>query len=164
MGCIIINPGEVWLDADEPDCNKDTIMYDSSYDSKMHEVIIPLMGFNGFHHASSTDSKEEFEDFIGRESIIDKLKGWLYDAREDNRRHKTKYSGAYLITGFRGMGKSSFVHKAIHEIQTKKLTKKKYVPISINVGNDLLTSRELLYIICRLLNKSYDENTELTLS
>ena len=161
MGCIIINPGEVWLDADEPDCNKDTIMYDSSYDSKMHEVIIPLMGFNGFHHASSTDSKEEFEDFIGRESIIDKLKGWLYDAREDNRRHKTKYSGAYLITGFRGMGKSSFVHKAIHEIQTKKLTKKKYVPISINVGNDLLTSRELLYIICRLLNKSYDENTRI---
>ena len=87
----------------------------------------------GFESASKynlylhgTDSKEEFEDFIGRESIIDKLKGWLYDAREDNKRHTTKYSGAYLITGFRGMGKSSFVHKTIHEIQTQKITKKKY--------------------------------------
>lgn len=136
-------------------------MYDSKYDSKMHDIIIPLMGFNGFHHASSTDSKEEFEDFIGRESIIDKLKGWLYDAREDNKRHTTKYSGAYLITGFRGMGKSSFVHKTIHEIQTQKITKKKYVPISINVGNDLLTSRDLLFIICQLLEKSFRRSTRI---
>lgn len=127
----------------------------------MHDITIPLMGFNGFHHVSSTDSKEEFEDFIGRESIIDKLKGWLYDAREDNRRHTSKYSGAYLITGFRGMGKSSFVHKTINEILTKKNTKKKYVPISINVGNDLLTSRELLYIICKLLNTSFRRNTRI---
>ena len=134
-------------------------MYDSRYDSKMHDITIPLMGFNGFHHASSTDSKEEFEDFIGRDSIIDKLKGWLYDAREDKKWHTSKYSGAYLITGFRGMGKSSFVHKTIHDIQSNKETEKKYIPISINVGNDLLTSRELLFIISKLLEKNFKTAT-----
>ena len=51
-------------------------MYDSKYDSRMHDITIPLMGFNGFHHASNYESKDDFEDFIGRESILDKLYSW----------------------------------------------------------------------------------------
>ena len=35
-------------------------MYDSKYDSKMHDIVIPLMGFNGFHHAGNKDSFENF--------------------------------------------------------------------------------------------------------
>lgn len=61
------------------------------------------------------------------------------------------------------MGKSSFVHKAIQDMMYK--TKKKsgcyYVPISINVGNDLLTSKELLYIICKLLSAEFEKKTRL---
>ncbi len=137
-------------------------MYDSKYDSKMHDITIPLMGFNGFHHASNNESKDDFEDFIGRESILDKLNSWLVD--HDAQKGK-KYSGAYLITGFRGMGKSSFVYKAILDIKEKakkrKFTTCHYVPISINVGNDLLTSKELLYIICKLLSVSFDEKTRI---
>lgn len=137
-------------------------MYDSRYDSKMHNIIIPLMGFKGFHHASNHESKDDFEDFIGRESILDKLYAWLED-REAKK--SKKYSGAYLITGFRGMGKSSFVYKAILDIKKKakkhRFTTCHYVPISINVGNDLLTSKELLYIICKLLSVSFDEKTRI---
>lgn len=127
-------------------------MYDSKYDSKMHDITIPLMGFNGFHHAGN---KDNFDNFIGRESILDKLKAWLVDGNK-----RDNYSGAYLITGFRGMGKSAFVHKAIKDIKDNpKYNKDYYVPISINVGNDMLTSKELLYIICKLLSVKFDEST-----
>jgi len=147
-------------------------MYDSKYDSKMHDITIPLMGFNGFHHSGNSEFRKDFEGFIGRESIIDKLRSWLEDNDPDNDRediedrtkpYSRKYSGAYLITGFRGMGKSAFVHKTIREIKKKAQENKNnscyYVPISINVGNDLLTSKELLYIICKLLASTFDEKT-----
>lgn len=130
----------------------------------MHDITIPLMGFNGFHHAGNKDS---FENFIGRESILDKLKMWLVDENhgETDTTYSTNYSGAYLITGFRGMGKSAFVHKAINDItkhdEGKKKNKAHYVPISINVGNDMLTSKELLYIICKLLSAKFDEEIRL---
>ncbi len=128
----------------------------------MHDIIIPLMGFNGFHHASNNESKDDFDDFIGRESILDKLNSWLVDHEV---KKEKKYSGAYLISGFRGMGKSSFVYKAILDMKKKakkhKFTTCHYVPISINVGNDLLTSKEMLYIICKLLSVTFDEKTRI---
>lgn len=130
------------------------------------------MGFNGFHHAGNSEFRKDFEGFIGRESIIDKLRSWLEDNDPDNDKedsedrtkpYSRKYSGAYLITGFRGMGKSAFVHKTIREIKKDAQDDKRnscyYVPISINVGNDLLTSKELLYIICKLLSTKFDEKT-----
>lgn len=130
----------------------------------MHDITIPLMGFNGFHHAGNKDS---FDNFIGRESILDKLKLWLtaesdfiQEKNIDKKRFSGNYSGAYLITGFRGMGKSAFVHKAIKDIKDNKKNKNHYVPISINVGNDMLTSKELLYIICKLLSVNFHENTQ----
>lgn len=134
----------------------------------MHDITIPLMGFNGFHHVSDYESKDDFEDFIGREGVLDKFKAWLEDSEEKRtlwkfRMTRKKYSGAYLITGFRGMGKSSFVYKAILDVKKKAKTHRLkncyYVPISINVGNDLLTSKELLYIICKLLSSAFNEKT-----
>ena len=138
----------------------------------MHDITIPLMGFNGFHHSGNSELRKDFEGFIGRKSIIDKLRSWLEDNDPDNDKedhedwtkpYSRKYSGAYLITGFRGMGKSAFVHKTIREIKEKAQEDKKnscyYVPISINVGNDLLTSKELLYIICKLLSTKFDKYT-----
>lgn len=134
--------------------------YNSAYDSQMREIIIPLLGFREFHHTNNNnDEHDDLDDFIGRESIIKKLQAWLEEKKDTTK----KYSGAYLITGFRGMGKSSFVHKAIQDMMYK--TKKKsgcyYVPISINVGNDLLTSKELLYIICKLLSAEFEKKTRL---
>lgn len=134
--------------------------YNSNYDSEMREIIIPLLGFRAFHHTNNNNDKQhDLNDFIGRESIFDKLQSWL----EDNSKIGEKYSGAYLITGFRGMGKSSFVHKAIQNLISKvpKKNRCRYVPISINVGNDLLTSKELLYIICKLLSAEFEKKTRL---
>ena len=132
-------------------------MYNKCYDSKMREIIIPLRGFQGFHHTNNNESenKQEYqEDFIGRESILDKLQAWL----EDNDKNG-KYSGAFLITGFRGMGKSSFVHKTIENLRNHAKNNYKYIPVHINVGNDLLPSKELLYIICKRLAAEFEKNT-----
>lgn len=136
-------------------------MYSNCYESRMNEIIIPLHGFNGFHDTNDNEKDKGWSEndqgfFIGRESILDKMQAWL----EDNDKSRD-YSGAYLITGFRGMGKSSFVHQAISNLRekSKKENGWNYIPVHINVGNDLLTSKELLYIICKLLSAEFEKNT-----
>lgn len=136
-------------------------MFNERYFSNLHNMIIPLYGFNHYHSASNCE--EDTEEFIGRDSIIDKLSAWL-DAPKD----KTAYSGAYLITGYRGMGKSSFVHKAVEKLSPKphrfiekirRFGKPKYVTVTVNVGNELLTTKELLGMLCKVAAKKFEEET-----
>ena len=87
--------------------------YNSEYDSEMYKITIPLLGFRSFHHTNNNNGGyEDLNDFIGRKSILNKLQALL----EDKSQSKDKYSVGYLITGFRGMGTSSFVHKAIQNM------------------------------------------------
>lgn len=125
-------------------------MINERYYSHLRNVIIPLPGFKHFHYASSSEDK--IEDFIGRSSITDKLSAWLKDSA-------SKYSGAYLVTGYRGMGKSTFVYEAIGKLKKKEGDKKywkkpkrkaTYITVPINVGNELLSAKELLGMICKV--------------
>lgn len=50
-------------------------MFNERYFSNLHNMIIPLYGFNHYHSASNCE--ENTEGFIGRDSIIDKLSAWL---------------------------------------------------------------------------------------
>lgn len=83
------------------------------YTSKVKRFNIPLPSFNYFHKASS----EEMVDskFIGRERNSKRLYSWLTE-------EKTK-SGSYLVTGYRGMGKSSFVGRILYELSIRSTSK-----------------------------------------
>lgn len=83
------------------------------HSSYVKHVLIPLFDFRGYHQTVSEEEGDE--QFVGREAIISKLKAWLADKRSTN--------GAYLITGLRGMGKSSFVGKTLYELTKGKRMK-----------------------------------------
>ena len=72
--------------------------------SKIKSLRIPLPHFKSFYHKPSSEEDVD-ERFIGREEISEQLTNWLEDGS----------TGSYLISGFRGMGKSSFVGKVLYE-------------------------------------------------
>lgn len=76
------------------------------YSSKVKRINIPVPAFKFFHKASSEEQIDS--KFIGRGDISDKLYAWLWDEKSKG--------GSYLVTGFRGMGKSSFVGRVLYEL------------------------------------------------
>jgi predicted AAA+ superfamily ATPase len=81
------------------------------YSSKMKRVFIELHNYS-FSHGSSEIGNSD-ERFIGRKRLLEKFKSVFTNT--------DKNSGIYLVTGYRGMGKTSFVNKAIEEIYSPKL-------------------------------------------
>lgn len=77
----------------------------SKYSAKIKDIYIELKDYKFFH--SPYYQKEGTGRFIGREKIIRRIVSILKNT-------KIK-SGAYLITGFRGMGKTSVIREAIYE-------------------------------------------------
>lgn len=57
------------------------------------------------------DKKEENDLFIGREDILYRLRNWILS--------KSK-TGSFLVAGFRGMGKTLFVNKALYDITRQR--------------------------------------------
>jgi len=77
----------------------------SKYSAKIKDIYIELKDYKFFH--SPYYQKEGTGRFIGREKIIRRIVSILKNT-------KIK-SGAYLITGFRGMGKTSVIRESIYE-------------------------------------------------
>ncbi len=80
------------------------------YNSKIKRVNIPIPSFEFVHR--SWISNRRIGDtpafLIGRDRIIEKLKAWLTKEKTDG--------GSYLITGYRGMGKTCFVDRVMYEL------------------------------------------------
>ncbi|MCB0625968.1 MAG: ATP-binding protein, partial [Saprospiraceae bacterium] len=89
-------------------------IYDK-YSSKIRDLYLELDQYEFFHSPFAFDLPDR--RFIGRQKVVSRLKMIL-------RNSKTK-SGAYLITGFRGMGKTSIVRKAIREVNLEHVPKEK---------------------------------------
>lgn len=79
----------------------------SNYSAWIKEVYIELRNYKFYHSPYSKELEEGRGRFIGRKSVKNRIKLIL-------KRSETK-SGAYLVTGFRGMGKTSVVREAINE-------------------------------------------------
>lgn len=89
--------------------NKDK-RHGDSLSSRIKDIFIELHGYSFFHGPS--EIRKVDQRFIGRTENINKLKTILTDS-------ETR-TGAYLVTGYRGMGKSSFVSKVIDEVDPSR--------------------------------------------
>jgi hypothetical protein len=83
--------------------NKD--IFTQYWGSKPKAICIPLPRFDFFHKPST--EKEVDAKYIGRDRISDELRNWIQD---------DSCSGSYLVTGYRGVGKSSFVGKVLNQV------------------------------------------------
>lgn len=79
------------------------------YTSKVKRFNIPLPEFE--HHHKSSSEEQVDKKYIGRKKISDRLYNWLIDEKTG--------SGSYLVTGYRGMGKSSFVGHILYEVSAR---------------------------------------------
>lgn len=84
-----------------------------AYRGFIKDIYLELPDYK-YHHSpldGEGDSNEiDDEIFIGRQKIKDKFLNILLEG---------KNNGAYLVTGYRGMGKTSFVQKTIQEYRRK---------------------------------------------
>lgn len=88
----------------------------SKYSAKIKDVYIELKDYRFFHSPYSKDKDVEAKQrFIGRNKVKDRIMSILG--------HTEIRSGSYLITGFRGMGKTSVVREAIFDHNNLKNSK-----------------------------------------
>lgn len=123
--------------------------------SKIQSIYFELPNFSFYHSPSGREDKETSKvNFIGRE----KLHKRIYDVLANS----NSKSGAYLVTGFRGMGKTSLVRKVISkykydvERECENLTNKnKVIDIELNLAQDDLKDIELLKQLAQKIHTTF---------
>nr|VFK30184.1 MAG: hypothetical protein BECKMB1821I_GA0114274_10143 [Candidatus Kentron sp. MB]VFK75122.1 MAG: hypothetical protein BECKMB1821H_GA0114242_10163 [Candidatus Kentron sp. MB] len=78
---------------------RDDKAYPPEPGSEFKDLVIPLPDFR-FHHEPRR-GENDYRDFIGRDALAQSFLDLL--------RHGQDRSGSYLVTGYRGVGKTSFV-------------------------------------------------------
>lgn len=78
------------------------------YKDKYSSLIRPIRIFLPVRGGKGEDANESYDDFVGRERLMEKLFNWLADKKKEN--------GSYLITGFRGMGKTILVERVVNRL------------------------------------------------
>lgn len=83
-----------------------------AYNSFIKNIYLEIPGgYQYRHHSSSSDLAAEHDaPFLGREEILESFVNIL---------RKGSSRGAYLVTGYRGMGKTSFVNKTLQTYRSK---------------------------------------------
>jgi hypothetical protein len=133
-----------------------------NYSTKIKDILIELPDYQFFHSPSGinkTDSR-----FIGRTKVMNRLKSMLL--------HSKSKSGVYLVTGFRGMGKTSLVRLTLNKLKgqfRKELRGKKEkedkvlkspfrskVAIEINLIQDDIQDRDILILITKSMLNAFN--------
>lgn len=115
--------------------------------SVYHPIAIPLNDKFEYVHATHRENKQSKHLFVGRKRIIEKLLSLL---KSENRRR-----GSYLITGYRGVGKTSVINKVLDRYQIDQKVNnhgKKSLIVRINLGdNSRLTPLNIYFTIVNIL-------------
>jgi len=111
----------------------------SDYSASIKHILIPLPGFENYHQTGTEDMEDKY--FIGRKTIMAKLKSWITNSQT--------YTGAYLVTGYRGMGKSSFVGKVLYDLSHES----KRIPSIIHFITKIMLIALAAYICFALKGK-----------
>ena len=80
----------------------------NNYGARIKSIYIELKNYSYYHNPSGIENPDK--RFIGRKEMRKKLKNLLTKSETN--------SGTYLVTGFRGMGKTSFVNQVLSEIKS----------------------------------------------
>ncbi len=125
--------------ASDPDNQKTTAL---SYPfAKIKDLWLEVANCDFYH---SHLGQKEGNFFLGRKKAKERLKMLL--------RQSKSRSGAYLVTGFRGMGKTSLVHEALRELKGKN-----FEAISISMSQDDVRDLDVLRLIARQLASKWKE-------
>lgn len=111
--------------------------------SQLKRLNIKLENFHFFHKPSNFEDNIEDSKYISRPGCEHQLTNWLQNNDTPN--------GCYLITGYRGMGKSSLVHQVIKSIIN--YNKKKTIAININLGQKDIDELQTLHILTKELKE-----------
>jgi hypothetical protein len=82
--------------------------------SKTKEILLELPGYAYSHSSSAEDKTKSF--FLGRKKLITRLKSMIISS--------SSKTGVYLVTGTRGVGKSSMVEEVINDTSLPKNKRK----------------------------------------
>lgn len=131
----------------------ETFIEEYSHKAFIKDIYLELPEYK-YHH-SPLDGDDE-ENFIGRKHNEDRFVNILSDS-EDN--------GAYLITGYRGMGKTSFVKKVLKRYKKSQTEKGNRVgEINISFAQFDLKERDILKQITRSLIDEAEKNVFITIN
>lgn len=88
----------------------------NQFNDKYSSLIRPIKIFLPTQDKKENVEEHKYDDFVGRERLMEKLFNWLSD--------KKKESGSYLVTGFRGMGKTILVERVVNKL-TREVDEKR---------------------------------------
>ena len=78
------------------------------YNDQYSSLIRPIKIYLPKHNRQDSDDDHKYDDFVGRERLMERLYNWLSSESQE--------SGSYLVTGFRGMGKTKLVERVVNRL------------------------------------------------
>jgi serine/threonine-protein kinase len=107
---------------------------------------VPLrQSFRYVHEPSRAD--DDALPSLGNDELIAKLEKRLRHSR----------GGTFLITGFRGVGKSTLVMRALDELSARSGPSDIVVPVTLSVARSTTTERLLFAVVRRIFETLHDE-------
>jgi hypothetical protein len=125
---------------------------------KIKPILLELPNYEYLHSTTKDSDEDRKGRFVGRKNIINKILSFIHES--------SKNTGTYLITGYRGMGKTSVVNKALETLNPRSNVET-YIVLWIfmlpwvffsekiknilNENNSVITSIILIFILVSLI-------------